>query len=72
MFEVNYNFTLSQGIYGPLLAVAVGVQFLFTLMINLFLSSFTLCYPKTLKEPSIIFLTNFVFVYLLMTIVVMP
>ena len=72
ILENNDNFTLSQDVHGPLLAVAVSIEFVFSFIINLFLLIFTLCHPKTLKEPSIIFLTNFVLVNLLLTVIVMP
>ena len=72
ILDYNYNFTLSKEVHGPLLAVAVGVELVFAFIVNLFVLIFTLCHPKTLKEPSIIFLTNFVLVNLLMVVVVMP
>ena len=68
----NYNFTLSQDVNGPLLSIAVGIVCAFAFIINLFLLVFTLCHLKKLKEPSVLFFTNFVFANLLITIVVMP
>ena len=68
----NYNFTLTPDVHGPLLAVAVGIECAFAFIINLFLLVFTLCHPKKLKEPSVMFLTNFVLVNLLLTVVFMP
>ena len=68
----NYNFTLSPDVHGPLLAVAVGIVCAFAFIINLFLLVFTLCHPKKMKEPSVMFLTNFVLVNLLLTVIFMP
>ena len=42
------------------------------LVINLFITIFTLCNPKILKSPSIIFLTNFVVTNLFLVIAYMP
>ena len=67
ILENNHNFTLS-----PLLAVAVGIECAFAFIINLFLLIFTFCHPKKLKEPSNMFLTNFVLINLLMAVVIMP
>ena len=68
----NYNFTLRLDVNGPLLSIAVGIECAFAFIINLFLLVFTFCHLKKLKEPSVLFFTNFVFANLLMTIVVMP
>ena len=68
----NFNFTLNKDINGPLLAVAVGIEFTLSLVANLFVLIFTVCHPKTLKQPSIIFLTNFIFANLMVTILIMP
>ena len=72
ILENNDNFTLSPDVHGPLLSIAVGIECAFAFVINLFLLIFTFCHPKKLKEPSIMFLTNFVLVNLLMTVVIMP
>ena len=40
--------------------------------INLFVLIFTVCHPRSLKQPSIIFLTNFLLVNLLMATLTMP
>ena len=72
ILEENDNFTLSEEVNGSLLAAAVGIELLLALTTNLFVLIFTLCHPKTLKQPSIIFLTNFVLVNLLMAVLVMP
>ena len=71
LFE-NYNFTLNENIFGPALAVAVGIEFILSLVSNSFMLIFTFIHYETLKQPAIIFLTNFVFANLLMTLLVMP
>ena len=43
-----------------------------TFSINLFVLIFTFCHPRSLKQPSIIFLTNFLLVNLMMATLVMP
>ena len=68
----NHNFTLNEDIIGPALTVAVGIEFVLSLVTNSFVLLFTFIHCKTLKQPSIIFLTNFVFANLLMTLLVMP
>ena len=71
ILEDNRNFTLGEEINGPLLAVAVSIELILTLSINLFVLIFTLCHPKTLKQPSIIFFTNFLLINLLIGILIM-
>ncbi len=68
----NYNFTLNENIFGPALAVAVGIEFILSLVANSFVLIFTFIHYGILKQPTIIFLTNFVFANLLMTLLVMP
>ena len=72
ILEVNDNFTFSEEVNGPLFATTVAVELFLALSINLFVLIFTLCHPKSLKQPSIIFLTNFVLVNLVTAILVMP
>ena len=72
ILDDNSNFTLIPDVHGPLLAVAVGIECAFAFIINLFLLVFTLCHPKELQEPSVMFLTNFVFANLLLTVIFMP
>ena len=72
ILEVNDNFTFSKEVNGPLLATTVVVELFFALSINLFVLIFTLCHPKSLKQPSIIFLTNFVLVNLVTATLIMP
>ena len=72
IFKENDNFTVSEDINGPLLAVAVSIEFFLALIINLFILSFSLCHLKALKQPSIIFLTNFIVANLAITFFVMP
>ncbi len=70
--EENENFTLSDNINGPLLATTVLVELVISFITNLFIFVFTLCHPKILKHPSIIFLTNFVVINLVINIAYMP
>ena len=72
ILEVNDNFTLIEEVNGPLLAVFYGIEFILSIVANLFVLIFTLCHPTTLKQPSIIFLTNFIFANLLVTVLIMP
>ena len=72
ILEENDNFSLSDEVNGPVLAVAVSIQSFMGIITNLFVLIFTLCHPKTMKEPSIIFLTNFVLVNLPVVFIVMP
>ena len=72
ILEKNDNFSFSDEVNGPVLAVAVSIQSFMGIFANLFVLIFTLCHPKTMKEPSIIFLTNFVLVNLPVVFIVMP
>lgn len=72
LLVTNHNFTLDSRVSGPALAVAVAIEFVLSLTSNLFVLIFTLCHSKTMKQPSIIFMTNFVFINLMITILVMP
>ena len=54
------NFTISEDLIRPLLAAVIGVETIAALLANSFVLIFTLCNIKTLKQPSIIFLTNLV------------
>ena len=72
ILEKNDNFSLSDEVNGPVLAVAVSIQSFMGIIGNLFVLIFTLCHPKTMKEPSISFLTNFVLVNLPVVSIVMP
>ena len=72
ILEENSNFTLSDEVNGPLISVAVGIELILALSINLFALVFTLFHPQTLKQPSIVFLTNFVLANLVTAIFVMP
>lgn len=66
------NFTVSEDIYGPALAIAVGVEMILALVTNSFILLFTLCHPKSLKQPSIIFLTSLILANLLASVFFMP
>ena len=66
------NFTLSKDINGPLLAAVIGIEMVAGLVANSFLLILTLCYLKTKKQPSNIFLTNMLLINLVTAIFVMP
>ena len=72
ILERNYNFTVIEDVNGPLFATAIAIEMIVALIINLFISIFTLCHPKILKNPSIIFLTNFVVTNVFLVIAYMP
>ena len=54
------NLTISESVNGPLLATVVSIEMVFSLSTNLFILLFTLSHIKILKQPSNIFLTNFI------------
>ena len=70
--EDNHNFTLSDELNGAALAAVFGIQIITATVINSFVLIYTFCHPKILKQPSIIFLTNFIFVNLGTTILYLP
>ena len=72
MAEENFNFTLSEDINGPLLASFAAVELAISFIINSFIFLYTLCHPRILKQPSIIFLTNFIVINLLINIIYLP
>ena len=72
ILENNYNFTLSEDINGPLLAAVIGIEMLAGLITNSFVLILTFCCSKNLKQPSTIFLTNFLFCNLVLVLFVMP
>ncbi len=71
-FEENFNFTLSPEINGPVLAIALGILTVIVLAINLFVLIHSFCHPKVFKQPSIIFLTNFILVNILTALLYQP
>ena len=72
MAEENFNFTLSEDINGPLLASVIAVELAISFITNSFIFLYTLCHPRILKQPSIIFLTNFIVINLLINIIYFP
>ena len=73
MSEIEFNnFTISEDIYGPVLAIAVAIEMILALTTNLFILLFTLRHPKSLKQPSIIFLTSLILANLLASVFFMP
>ena len=72
ILEKNYNFTVDSVANGPWIATVIAIEMIIALVINLFITIFTLCNPKILKNPSIIFLTNFVVTNIFLVIAYMP
>ena len=70
--DLNDNFTLSEDINGPLLAAVIGIEMLAGLITNSFVLILTLCYLKTMKQPSTIFLTNMLLANLTIAVLMMP
>ena len=70
--EDNDNFTLSHDINGPVLAAAIILEEVLILFINLFVLSFTCLHCSITKQPSVIFLTNFLISNIVLAIVFLP
>ena len=68
----DYNFTLNEGINGPLLAAVIGIEMVAGVITNSFVIILTACHFKTWKQPSNIFLTNMSLSYLFIAIFLMP
>ena len=66
------NFTLSDDINGPLLAAVIGIEMLVGLIANSLVLILTLCYLRTWKQPSNIFLINMLLINLATALFVMP
>ena len=66
------DFTVSEAIVGPLLAVVVALEMGLALLANSFILVFTLGQPKTLGKPSTILLLNLALSNLIMSTVFMP
>ena len=58
ILEVNDNFTLNEDINGPVLSTFVALEMVTGFVANLFVIIVTFCHPKSLKQPSTIFLTS--------------
>ena len=67
-----HNFTHNEEINGPVLATAITLEMVMSLVANSFILIFTLSHRESLKQPAIILLTNFVLGNLFMTIVYLP
>lgn len=75
IYTANNNFTFPANHSQTklaLLAASVAIEITLALSINLFVLIFTICHPKLLKLPSIIYLTNFVLINLFAVIFFMP
>ncbi len=71
-FEDNDNFTLSPDINGPVLAAAIILEEVLILFINLFVLSFTCSHCSVTKQPSVIFLTNFLISNIVLAVLFLP
>ena len=58
ILEDNDNFTLSEDINGPVLSAFLALVMVAGFVANLFVIIVTFCHPKSLKQPSTIFLTS--------------
>ena len=68
----NYNFTLSEDINGPVLSAFYALIMVTGFVANLFVIIVTFCHPKSLKQPSTIFLTSLLLADLVLVVFVMP
>ena len=66
------GFAISDELNGPAFVVVVGIEMILALLTNLTIFFFTLYQWKSLKQPSIIFLTGLVLANLVMAIFFMP
>ena len=66
------RYVINDDLNGPAFAVVVGIEMILALFTNFTIVIFTLYQWKSLKQPSIIFLTGLVLANLMMTIFVMP
>ena len=72
ILEENKNFTLSEDINGSLLAAVIGLEIISGFFSNSFILVLTVCYLKTWKQPSNIFLTNMLLNNLIIVVIVAP
>ena len=63
----NYTFLVTNGLYGPAIAVVVGLEVIVATLANLLVLILSFCNPLVLKQPSIILLTNLAIADLVMT-----
>ena len=66
------RYVTNDDLNGPAFAVVIGIEMILTLLTNLTIFIFTLYQWKSLKQPSIIFLTGLVLANLMMAIFFMP
>ena len=71
LLEVNDNFTLSELVNGSVLSAFYGLVMVTGFVANLFVIIVTFCHPKSLKEPSTIFLTSLLLADLVLVVFVM-
>ena len=71
IFHGNGNFTLSPDINGPLLSAVIALIMVTAFVANLFVICITLCFTKSWKQPSTIFLTSLLLADLVL-VTVMP
>ena len=71
IFQSNRNFTLSTDINGPLLSAVIALIMVTAFVANLFVICITLCFTKSWKQPSTIFLTSLLLADLVL-VAVMP
>ena len=71
IFQSNRNFTLSADINGPLLSAVIALIMVTAFVANLFVICITLCFTKSWKQPSTIFLTSLLLADLVL-VAVMP
>ena len=70
--EENNNFTLSEDINGPVLSAFYALVMVTGFVANLFVIIVTFCHPKSLKQPSTVFLTSLLLADLVVVVFVMP
>ena len=72
LLELNDNFTLSERVSGPVLSAFYALVMVTGFVANLFVIIVTFCHPKSLKQPSTIFLTSLLLADLVLVVFVMP
>ena len=71
ILEANGNFTLNEDINGPVLSTFIALEMVTGFVANLFVIIVTFCHPKSLKQPSTIFLTSLLLADLVVVVFVM-
>ena len=73
MSDVFYNFTESnEGVYGPAVAVILGLEMIAGLFANAVVLCITLQQRKSWNQPSTIFFTSLILAHLLMVLIYLP